>query len=251
MRWEHLCASKTVTFRSFKAGGKCQRRQGETIQLYMAHWPASTGAQALGLISLIGKGKAQSDGELPPAPSNDLHSVSRPSLHVCQSKHLHQESLHCWNWSHREPKSASVTDIMTDSVRHCDEEGWFSLTQKPRQGRAIAYSDWIPSHSHAVGVLGPSLFTTDCSGIKICQMLVQPHSYRTDDSVHANESCGRCTGWLPEVAGFDVQARKGQQICSNHRITKHSLAQWAVPLCHQRLDRWLDSSKTPSLNTLL
>lgn len=62
---------------------------------------------------------------------------------------------------------------------------------------------------------------------------------------------GRCTGRLPEVAGLDVQARKGQQICPNHRMTKHNLAQWAVPLCHQRLDRWLDSSKIPSLNTLL
>lgn len=196
------------------------------------------------------KGKAQSDGELPPALFNDLHSVGPPLLRVYQSKHLHQESMHHWNWSHRKPKSASVTDIEW-LCRHCGEEGWFSLVQKSRQGRAIAYSDWIPSHTHAVGVLGPSLFTTDPSDVKMCQMLVQPHSYRTDDSVYANESCGRCTGWLPEVAGFDVQARKGQQICPNHSMTKYNLAQWAVPLCHQRLNRWLDSSKTPSLNTLL
>lgn len=40
------------------------------------------------------KGKAQSDGELPPALFNDLHSVGPPLLRVYQSKHLHQESMH-------------------------------------------------------------------------------------------------------------------------------------------------------------
>lgn len=62
----------------------------------------------------------------------------------------------------------------------------------------------------------------------------QPHSHRTDDSGHANESCGRCIGWLPEAVAFHVQASKGEQVWPNCRMAKHSL------------DGTISSSSSPS-----
>lgn len=77
-------------------------------------------------------------------------------------------------------QTASVTDIVTlpDTVDPGDFKWGRRLTHSSSKATMSGQShclQWLnPAQSHAIGVLGPSLFTTDPSGAEICQMLISP-----------------------------------------------------------------------------
>lgn len=183
-------------------------------------------------------------------------------MESCHLLHLMtsiQPALLCYvlaAWANISTKKACTTEIEATGSQNLLlwQILWLWLCQTLWWRRLIHFGSKVTSgqrltvtESHPTVMLSEYSvphFTRDPSDVKMCQMLVQPHSYRTDDSVHANESWWQMH-W--EVAWGSWSWCASQKRAADLPKPQDDQTQ----LCHQRLDRWLDSSKTPSLNTLL